>query len=41
MLLAADNMHGNLYQKTAAAARLMGEPGLADEMDERYRNLFR
>lgn len=41
LLLAADNMHGNLYQKTAAAAQLMGEADLGDEMDERYRNLFR
>lgn len=38
--LAADNMHGNLYQKTAEAARLMGESELGDEMEERYRKLF-
>lgn len=41
LLLAVDNMHGNLYRKTAAAARLMGASELGDEMEERYRKLFR
>lgn len=40
LILAADNMHGNLYSKTAAAARLMGEPGLGAEMEERRRILM-
>ena len=41
LLLAAGNMHGNLYRKAAEAARMMGDSKLGDEMDEGYRNLFR